>query len=114
MKIRRAVDFVMEAGRPLVLGYAFLLVVGPFMPLVGQRSSEVASLQQVGDLTRRVELLERMDLEKRLTILETVQAQDKENALWHRGSSVGVGLLIIERVVGMRKRKVRVENEIQA
>lgn len=96
-------DIVRYLGSVTVLGYAGLLILVSIVPPVA------GQVEGRGDLERRVAILESMNVDRRLTVLETIQEAEKEAAWWHKGSGVGVGLLLGERALLVLKKRGRGE-----
>lgn len=94
------------AFRSVVFVYAVALILFPLLPALGQRRIlPPAQDFDLSELGHRLDAVERLDLERRLTVLETIQTETKEDAMWHKGSSVGTGLLLIEAVSRVARRK---------
>lgn len=81
--------------------YAMVLVIAAVLPLRAQTSV------QVTDLERRVTNIEALQLDHRLTVIETM-LKDLVSHDWTRDGTLGcVGLLTIERVVLAVSRKLK-------
>jgi hypothetical protein len=86
----------------LVASFAVLLVLVSLFPL---RVKAQSALQvQITDIERRVGNFETLNLDHRLTAIETLLSSEDT---WHRFSMGGTGLLICERIfVTFRRRRV--------
>lgn len=93
--------------RPAVFVFAVLLIGLPWIPLHGQQQPAQITIDrfELNEVGHRLEAIEHLDLQHRLTVLETIQQDAKEDVIWHKGSSVGTGLLLIEAVARTVKKK---------
>jgi hypothetical protein len=91
---------------PLVAMYAIFMIAFPFMSF--------AQFTPYRDVDRRIESIEKTDiqvatvlqnLDKRITVLETIQKTLDENNIWQKGTSVGMGMLLLETVVRLASRR---------
>ena len=99
--------------RYFVLVFAIVLIGLPWVPLFAQRQPRQSTmdrfeLNEVGD---RVERLEALNIERRITVLETIEQENKDDTWWHRGSSVGTGLLLVEAVVRTARNKKKSQEQ---
>lgn len=85
--------------------YAVVLMVTGVYPVHAQTREEVSDLQ------RRVGNIESLNVDHRLTVIETM-LEDLHSDRWtHTGSLIGVGLLIMERAAQAVKQKIREADE---
>lgn len=92
--------------RYVVLLFGVCLVGGPWIPVFAQRRIlPPAENYDLSELGHRLDAVERLDVQRRLTVLETIQEESKEYSMWSKGSSVGTGLLLIKAVAETVKKK---------
>lgn len=84
--------------------YAVVLMVTAVYPVHAQNREEVSDLQ------RRVSSIEALNLDHRLTVIETMLT-DLHSDWTRTGSLVGVALLIAERAAQAVKQKIREADE---
>lgn len=87
-------EIVMKFFAPLVLLYALLLALSIFAQSPYER-----------ELDHRLLSIEGMQLERRITILETLQAEAEKQAVWSKFGVGGVGLLLFEASIRLLKKK---------
>jgi len=88
----------------IVLAFALNLLLFALIPVHAQNSVE-------RELDRRITSIENLNLDHRLTVIETLLNDLKDESLWHKGSTIGTGLLILERGVWALKKKNDKEEE---
>jgi len=88
----------------LVSAYAVLLMMLSLESIVAR--AQPVEQYQITDLERRVASIEILNLDHRLTIMETILNELNTGKIFDRLTMGGTGLLITERVVMvLRKRK---------
>lgn len=88
----------------LVSVYAVLLVMLSIESVVAK--AQPVQQYQITEVERRVSSIETLNLDHRLTIIETILTELNTSKIFDRLTMGGTGLLIVERVVmAMRKRK---------
>lgn len=87
---------IFDVGAPFVAVYAVCLILLPWASLHAQQS-QVQVLDY--ELTHRVERIEKLDLDHRLTVIETNEQDAKDNALWYKLSSGGTGILLLDAIM---------------
>jgi len=112
--ILEAVRVAMMRMAPVVGLFGVLLISLPFisMLILGQ-PADTRQEYQLQELENQVkgqggleEMIQRID--RRITVLETIQQQNEGNSPWQRGTSVGTGLLLIEAAFRIGKGKYAV------
>jgi hypothetical protein len=107
--LQRLKYLFLEFARILGCAYGlFMLMAVVFPPLHSQ--SRVESEQQ-SDLERRIAALESMNVDHRLTILETIRQESEDSLLWSRVSTGGMGLLVMERMAGILRKRIANPND---
>jgi len=81
-----------------VLAYAALLIAAPIL-------WNIASAQDRLEVDRRLDNLEKLNLDHRLTVIETLLTEQREASRWGLWSMGGVGLLLGEAAIRVAKRK---------
>jgi len=100
------------AFHAFVMLYAFVLVLSSLLvPIHAQRSVVPPPTVQYDDLERRMGDLDKLNLDHRLTVIETTMADMLSNSTWYRISSGGTGLLLAEAVVRHAKKKLKEDEE---
>lgn len=103
--ILRFIQKMVLFSRPAVLVFAIFLIGTPLLPLFGQRQMVTREDRDIGEINRRLNEIDQLQIDRRLTVLETLGQEAKDSGLWSKGSSVGTGLLLIEAVVRTRKKR---------
>ena len=85
-----------------VASFAVLLIAVSVFPVV---HAQTATQIEITDLERRVGNFETLNLDHRLTAIETLLSSED---MWHRYSMGGTGLLICERLFWVFRRKQKV------
>jgi hypothetical protein len=87
----------------LVSGYCLLMAAAPqrVIPILQQISPDTLH-EQASDLSRRLSVLEGMNIEHRLT---KVESDIDAMSLQTRGTMGGVGVLLIEGVIRLGKKR---------
>ena len=98
--IRRIGTVMWYGFHVIILTFGFLLMLVAVMPVHAQ-APEV----EVHDLDRRVRVIEDLNLDHRLTVMETILMELKDGDNWQRVTMGGTGLLIAERVFWTFKKK---------
>lgn len=81
--------------------FALVLMVTAFYPLHAQTH------EQIAELDRRITSIETLNLDHRLTVIETT-LEDLHSDRWtHAGTMIGVALLTMERVAQAIKGKIK-------
>src|SRR6202140_1384029 len=88
---------------PFIAVYAVCLILLPCAPLHAQRTE--VQIFDGAELGHRMDTIERLNLDRRVTILETIAQDAKDNSIWYKGSSVGTGILLLEAVFRFLARK---------
>jgi len=88
----------------LVIGYAVVLLWGVF-------AVQAQSSPQLQELQHRVTSLEELQLDHRLTVIETILRDLQSSSLWHQLTMGGTGLLLGERAIAVLRRKKGEEEE---
>lgn len=93
--------FIWGVFHASVFLFACVLLIAPFVQVHAQNHLEVE------DLSRRITTLEGLNLDHRLTVIETL-LNNLNDSKWPNGITTGgVGLLIFERVFFAVKKKVK-------
>lgn len=95
---------IFDVGAPFVAIYAVCLILLPWAQLHAQRQDYYQSYSD-NDVSRRVENIEKLNIDRRVTVLETIEQDAKDNSIWYKGSSVGTGILLLEAVFRIIARK---------
>lgn len=90
---------------PFIIVYAMMLIVLPLVPVHAQRPSQQIEVFDGTELGHRMDTIERLNLDRRVTILETIVQDAKDNSIWYKGSSVGTGILLLEAVFRFISKK---------
>lgn len=96
---------IFHAFSPAVVVYAVCLILLPWVPLHAQRPSQQIEVFDGTELGHRMDTIERLNLDRRVTILETIVQDAKDNSIWYKGSSVGTGILLLEAVFRFISKK---------
>lgn len=99
---------------PMAAVFGVLLVIGPIVYAFAQTPTrqdyEIEALEnQVRTLDQATHDIR--DIDRRVTILETIQHTLGEENIWQRGSSIGTGLLILEAAVRIGNKKLKEKGE---
>jgi hypothetical protein len=86
----------------MICASAFCLLVAAVPPTPRAADVEAVVKQQTADIERRVSTIEAMNLEHRLT---KVESELDSMSLQTRGTMGGVGVLLIEGVMRLGKKK---------
>ncbi len=92
--------------------YAGMLICLPVVVYVAhaQQADRIQRLlDQKDDIERRIRELESLNLDHRLTVIETLLRDQENNGRWMLLSSGGVGLLLAEAVFRTTKKRLRGE-----
>lgn len=81
--------------------FAVVLLLSAIVPPVH------AQPEQMAELTRRMDSLESLNLDHRLTVIETMLADLKSDHWTHLGTMAGTALLILERAARALRRDVK-------
>ncbi len=93
----RFANNILRFFSPAVMAFAFVLIGLPWIPVFAQRQIGVTQDDRdIGEINRRLNQYDQLQLDRRLTVLETNQQESKDNALWYKLTSGGTGLLILE------------------
>lgn len=107
-----ACERLMLFFRPIVLLFGVLLVIAPAFSTLAQRRESTdepyVGYSQLPELNRRVASLEAQQLDHRVTVLETIQADIENHFFWANAGSAGTGLLIIEACIRLARRKANI------
>jgi len=91
--------------------YAVMLMLSSvFIPLKAQHPSPTITQESAVDIERRLDTIDRMNLDHRLTIIETTLTDMVSNFTWYRISSGGTGLLLAEAVFRHAKKRINTED----
>jgi hypothetical protein len=97
-----------DAFHLLVLSYGVMLIlIGMIMPIKAQQHST----ERVEELGRRIDDLDALHLDHRLTVIETTLTDMVNNFTWYRISTGGTGLLLAEAVVRHVRNKRKQDDE---
>lgn len=100
---------ILDAFTPVVAVYAVCLILLPWAPLRAQRTESGPVFSD--DLSRRVDNIEKLNIERRLTVLETIEQDAKDNSLWYKLSSGGTGILLLEAIARFLERRKKEEED---
>jgi hypothetical protein len=89
-----------------VVVFALILLATTMAPMVGQ----VRENPEVEDLTRRVGNIESLNLDHRLTVIETLLNEVHGDHVPHLLTMGGTALLILERAVKAMSKRVQEED----
>ncbi len=89
--------------------YAVCLILLPWAPLHAQRTETQIFVDP--ELTHRVERIEKLDLDHRLTVIETNEQDAKDNAIWYKLSSGGTGILLLDAIFRFLNKRNKEEEE---
>jgi len=94
----------------LTAGYVvFHLMIGAYAVLLLGGSlvvrAQTVQRYEVTELERRINSMESLNLDHRLTVIETLLLDLQNSSTWSRFTMGGTGLLIAERVVAALRRK---------
>lgn len=98
----RIFGFMVFHAMVMLLGIT--LVIGALFPVHAQKAD-------YNDLTRRVESLESLQVDHRLTVIETKLDAVLSNSWVHIAGSGGIGLLLLKEAIQAVKKKVKAEEE---
>lgn len=87
---------------PIVFSYAVVVIAGT---VFAQVNAPQSTLSQLNDLR------DRMDIEHRLTVVETAQKEIADQFFWSRIGTGGTGLLLLERCLAVLKKGIQRGNE---
>ena len=97
---------IFNFGVPFIAVYAMMLIVLPMVPVHAQRPTpQQIEVFDGAELGHRMDTIERLNLDRRVTILETIVQDAKDNSIWYKGSSVGTGILLLEAVFRFISKK---------
>lgn len=100
---------------PYTLAFALFLMGVPWIPVFAQRYSGPVTPEDrdIGEINRHLNSIDSLDIQRRLTVLETILQESRDAALVQKLSSVGTGLLLGERALRIivKKRKEDEEEE---
>lgn len=85
--------------------FALVLLVAAVFP------PKAAAQSAISELDRRVTSIEALNLDHRLTIIETMLTDVHSDRWTHTGSMIGVGLLLMKEAVEAIMKRVKVEDE---
>ena len=86
--------------------FALVLLIAAAFP-----SKAIAQQSAISELDRRITSIEALNLDHRLTIIETMLEEVHSDRWTHTGSMVGVGLLLLKEAVEAIVKRIKVEDE---
>lgn len=94
---------------PYVLAFAMLLVGAPWIPVYAQHPRGITQDDRdIGEINRRLNGFDGLQIEHRLSMVETLIQDLKDQALWNKLTTTGTGLLLGERAImaiGLRRKE---------
>lgn len=111
--ILRFLRQIVRDGAPYVLAFAIFLVGIPWIPLNAQRYQEPVTQddRDIGDINRRLNDIDKLNVPQRISVLETIVQDLKDQALWNKLSTTGIGVLLGERAVIAISKKRKEDEE---
>jgi len=94
----------------LVVSFGLFMVCMGALPKEAFAQREPAQYQ-IDDLTRRVDGIEGLQLDHRLTVIETTLKEIQDTGWKPSVTAIGMGLLIAERAVMQVKKRMNIEGE---
>jgi hypothetical protein len=86
--------------------FALILLLTAVFP-----TKAAAQSNAISQLDRRVTSIEALNLDHRLTVIETMLEEVHSDRWTHTGSMVGVGLLLIKEAVEAIVKRIKIEDE---
>ncbi len=104
---------ITRAGAPYTLGFAIFLVGIPWLPLRAQRYERPVTQddRDIGEINRRLNEIDNLKIPQRLSVLETLVQDLKDQALWTKLTTTGTGLLLGERAFLAMSKKRKEDEE---
>ena len=86
--------------------FAVVLMVMSFVPIIAAQPQQQVEIEDFG---RRVAGFESLNLDHRLTVIETLLKEDQDNEWKHSATGIGTGLLIVH--TAYREVRKRIQDE---
>lgn len=97
---------------PYVLAFAMLLVGAPWIPVYAQGQHSITQDDRdIGEINRRLNGFDNIQIEHRLSMVEILIQDLRDQAMWNKLTTTGTGLLLGERAIMAIGRKRREEEE---
>lgn len=87
--------------------FAVVLIVMSFVPVIA--AQPLPKQVEIEDLERRVAGFESLNLDHRLTVIETILKEDQDNEWKSSATGIGTGLLIVH--TAYREVRKRIQDE---